>query len=467
MTGRGLKNGGGGAEARQTRSAVADAIGEGDAIGGDRRTAQATRPLSLFLSLSLSFSLSSSALQRQGQLSMASQEDSQRLSLSHKIRRRSLPTPTMSPTNFSDEISGYSPFPINSDQFSVELPEPDVQVITSGGLRIPAHRSILVSNQNCFSVAGTGKHHRSASETPELRKDYPDPGRSLRSRCRVRSISLYLQVSSLSLSPRCSEEELDKFGIHLLAVSHVFLVPQLKQRCTKALAERLTIDNVVDVLQLARLCDAPDLYLRCMKLASNDVRSVEKTEGWKFLQDHDPWLELQILQFIDETELRKKRRQRHVKEQSLYLQLSEAMECLEHICTEGCTNVGPYDMEPTKNKGPCSKFNTCQGLQLLIRHFATCKRRMNGGCSRCKRMWQLLRLHSSICDQPDLCRVPLCREFKLKAKQEKKRDDERWKLLVRKVVSAKAISSLSLPKRKREEEGREITDHHGIKNFQL
>ncbi|GMP33980.1 hypothetical protein CsSME_00007058 [Camellia sinensis var. sinensis] len=58
-------------------------------------------------------------------------------------------------------------------------------------------------------------------------------------------------------------------------------------------------------------------------------------------------------------------------------------------------------------------------------------------------------------------------EFKLKAKQEKKRDDERWKLLVRKVVSAKAISSLSLPKRKREEEGREITDHHGIKNFQL
>ncbi|CAL5372871.1 unnamed protein product [Camellia sinensis] len=384
---------------------------------------------------------------------MASQEDSQRLSLSHKIRRRSLPTPTMSPTNFSDEISGHSPFPINSDQFSVELPEPDVQVITSGGLRIPAHRSILASASPVLeSTIDRPRKHRSSERTIPI----------LGVPCEAVAVFVRFLYTS-----KCSEEELDKFGIHLLAVSHVFLVPQLKQRCTKALAERLTIDNVVDVLQLARLCDAPDLYLRCMKLASNDVKSVEKTEGWKFLQDHDPWLELQILQFIDETELRKKRRQRHVKEQSLYLQLSEAMECLEHICTEGCTNVGPYDMEPTKNKGPCSKFNTCQGLQLLIRHFATCKRRMNGGCSRCKRMCQLLRLHSSICDQPDLCRVPLCREFKLKAKQEKKRDDERWKLLVRKVVSAKAISSLSLPKRKREEEGREITDHHGIKNFQL
>ncbi|XP_052180623.1 BTB/POZ and TAZ domain-containing protein 1 isoform X2 [Diospyros lotus] len=260
---------------------------------------------------------------------------------------------------------------------------------------------------------------------------------------------------------------MDKYGIHLLALSHVFLVPQLKQRCTKALGGRLTIDNVVDVLQLARLCDASDLYLKCMKLVSNNFKSVEMTEGWKFVQDNDPWLELEILQFIDETELRKKRTRRHREEQSLYLLLNEAMECLEHICREGCTNVRPYDMEPTKNRGPCSRFATCQGLQLLIRHFAMCKRRVNGGCSRCKRMWQLLRLHSSICDQPDICRVPLCRQFKLKEQQEKRGDDARWRLLVRKVVSAKAISSLSLPKRKREEEARSITDHPGIRSFRL
>jgi hypothetical protein len=246
------------------------------------------------------------------------------------------------------------------------------------------------------------------------------------------------------------------------------LVPQLKQRCTKDLAQRLTIEKVVDVLQLARLFDAPDLYLKCMKLVYKHFKAVEATEGWKFVQDHDPWLELDILQFIDETESRKKRTRKHREAQSLYLQLSEAMECLEHICTEGCTSVGPYDVEPTKKKkGPCSKFSTCQGLQLLIGHFATCKKRVNGGCLRCKRMWQLLRLHSSICDQSDSCRVPLCRQFKLRMLQEKKKDDARWKLLVRKVVSAKAISSLSLPKRKRGEELKDTMGAQACRSFRL
>ena len=101
---------------------------------------------------------------------------------------------------------------------------------------------------------------------------------------------------------RCEEEHLGKYGIHLLALSHVYLVPQLKQKCVKDLGQRLTTENVVDVLQLARLCDAPDLYLKCMKLVSNHFKAVEATEGWKFLQDHDPWLELEILQFIDEAE---------------------------------------------------------------------------------------------------------------------------------------------------------------------
>ena len=101
---------------------------------------------------------------------------------------------------------------------------------------------------------------------------------------------------------RCSEEEMEKYGIHLLALSHVYSVPQLKQSCTKVLGDWLTMENVVDVLQLARMCDAPNLYLKCMKLVANHFKAVEKTEGWKFLQDHDPWLELEILHFMDEAE---------------------------------------------------------------------------------------------------------------------------------------------------------------------
>lgn len=104
------------------------------------------------------------------------------------------------------------------------------------------------------------------------------------------------------LHDSCGEDEMEKYGIHLLVLSHVYMVPKLKQKCTRALSERLTVDNVVDVLQLARLCDAPDLYLRCMKLACTSFKAVENTEGWKFVQNHDPWLELEILRFIDEAE---------------------------------------------------------------------------------------------------------------------------------------------------------------------
>ncbi|CAH1440562.1 unnamed protein product [Lactuca virosa] len=135
----------------------------------------------------------------------------------------------------------------------------------------------------------------------------------------------------------------------------------------------------------------------------------QKTEGWKFLQTNDPFLELETLQVIDESESLRKRSKKRRKEQNLYLQLSEAMDCLEYICTEGCISVGPCNKEPTKNMYPCSKFSTCQGLQLSIQHVAHCKKRMNGGCVRCKRRWQLFKLHSSICELPDsTCKVPLC-----------------------------------------------------------
>lgn len=95
---------------------------------------------------------------------------------------------------------------------------------------------------------------------------------------------------------------MERHGIHLLALSHVYMVTQLKQRCSKGVVQRLTTENVVDVLQLARLCDAPDVCLRSMRLIHLKFKTVEQTEGWKFIQEHDPFLELDILQFIDDAE---------------------------------------------------------------------------------------------------------------------------------------------------------------------
>ncbi|XP_073143309.1 BTB/POZ and TAZ domain-containing protein 1-like [Henckelia pumila] len=321
-----------------------------------------------------------------------------------------------------------------------EMPETDIHVVTSDGLLLPAHSKIL------------------AAASPVLENIIEKPQKSRISERRIPILGVPHGAVSAFIkflySSKLSEEELEKHGIHLLVLSHVYLVPQLKQICVKGLAERVTVDNAIDVLQLASLCDAPHLYLKCMNFLSNNFESIEKTEGWKFMQKHDPRLELEILQFIDETESRREKTRRHREEQSLYMQLSEAMECLEHICSEGCTSVGPSDMDTSHHKAPCSNFSTCHGLQLLIMHFGACKKRATGGgCSRCNRMWQLFRLHSSICDQ-EICRVPLCQQFKIKAQRDHPRkgsDIVRWELLVKKVMTAKAMSSLSLPHMKKVE----------------
>ncbi|KAG6573485.1 BTB/POZ and TAZ domain-containing protein 1 [Cucurbita argyrosperma subsp. argyrosperma] len=338
-----------------------------------------------------------------------------------------------------------------SSQFQ-ELPEPDIHIVTSSGLRIPAYSTILASVSSVLeNIIDESRKHRSSEKLIRI--------------LGVPSEAVVSFVQFLFTS-RCSEECLREYGIHLLALSHVYLVPHLKQRCSKYLARKLTIDSVIDILQLARLCDAPDLSLSCMKMVSRHFKAVEKSEGWKFLQEHDSWLELQILQFIDESELRKKRCRRQRKEKRMYLQLSDAIECVEHICKEGCTDVGPHDAEPTKK--PCSKFSTCRGVQLLIKHFATCKDRAHeGGCWRCKQMWQLLRLHASICNQSDACKVPLCRQFKQKMQQENRKDDAKWKVLMKKVMAAKTISSLTFTKRKRPQLGGDTMSNAHIRSCRL
>lgn len=93
---------------------------------------------------------------------------------------------------------------------------------------------------------------------------------------------------------------MDDYGLHLLVLSHVFSIRALKRWCERALAARLTMDNVVDILQLARLCDAPSLRVRCVKLVAREFAAVEMSEGWRFLQRHDPRLELYLLQSLDE-----------------------------------------------------------------------------------------------------------------------------------------------------------------------
>lgn len=104
----------------------------------------------------------------------------------------------------------------------------------------------------------------------------------------------------------------------------------------------------------------------------------------------------------------RKDRVRKENERKTYVQLYEAMEALVHICKDGCRTIGPHDKVLQEDQAPC-EYMACKGLEALVRHFAGCKTRPSGGCIHCKRMWQILELHSRLCADSDNCKVPLCR----------------------------------------------------------
>ncbi|KAF8404891.1 hypothetical protein HHK36_009786 [Tetracentron sinense] len=308
----------------------------------------------------------------------------------------------------------------------------DVSINTDNGGVIYAHASILLASPVMKSML---KHSR---------------GRG-RGRGQVRRLSISIcgvphqavRVFIRFLYSSCYEqEEMKKFVLHLLVLSHVFVIPHLKRECEKQLEQGLlTEENVVDIFQLALLCDAPRLSLICHRLILKSFKFVASTEGWKVMKQSHPKLEKELLESVTEADTMKEERTRKLNERKMYLQLYEAMEALVHICRDGCRTIGPHDKVLKGGRAPCN-FAACKGLELLVRHFASCKMRVPGGCIHCKRMWQLLELHSRLCAKPDVCRVPLCRNFKERIQQQNKKDEMKWKILVGKILMAKKIAGV-------------------------
>uniref|UniRef100_A0ACD5X7X4 Uncharacterized protein n=1 Tax=Avena sativa TaxID=4498 RepID=A0ACD5X7X4_AVESA len=244
------------------------------------------------------------------------------------------------------------------------------------------------------------------------------------------------------------QDEMKKYAVHLLVLSHVFSVQSLKIVCTDQL-ERffLASDNVVDMLQLARLCDASRLSLICTRMIIGDFKTISLTEGWKVMRQVNPSLEQELLESLVEVDTRRQERAKRMEEKKVYLQLQEAMEALVHICRDGCRTIGPWDQKLKGSQAVC-KFPACKGVELLVRHFSACKLRVPGGCANCKRMWQLLELHSRMCSTPETCRVPLCRHFKMKMQHLSKKEKIKWDLLACKVLEGKGTIS-SIPARRK------------------
>lgn len=94
---------------------------------------------------------------------------------------------------------------------------------------------------------------------------------------------------------------MQKFVLHLLVLSHSYVVPSLKRVCEYTLERGwLTKENVIDVLQLSRSCDAPRLTLVCLRMVVRDFKCISGTEAWKVMRRTDPALEQELLESVVE-----------------------------------------------------------------------------------------------------------------------------------------------------------------------
>ncbi|KAJ3678129.1 hypothetical protein LUZ60_001932 [Juncus effusus] len=260
---------------------------------------------------------------------------------------------------------------------------------------------------------------------------------------------------------RYEEEEMKKYAFNLLALSHTYNIPSLKKLCTDQIETKyINNENVVDLLQLSRAFNAPRLSLICTRFILKHFKTISVSEGWKVMKQANPELEQELLEALVESDTKKVERSKKREETDAYTKILEALEALVHISRDGCRSIGPTGQSQTQRsqsqgqsqsqRGSSNcKYLACKGVELLIRHFSGCSKRLTpGGCVDCLRMWQLLELHAFACVETEsLCKVPLCRHLKEKLKNVSKKDVEKWELMVRRVRAAKGTLSCICYKR--------------------
>ncbi|KAI5076243.1 hypothetical protein GOP47_0008308 [Adiantum capillus-veneris] len=171
------------------------------------------------------------------------------------------------------------------DRLFFEKNGADVTVYTEDGGIFLAHSIVLVSASPIFS-SQIEKHHGRKQMIYRL----PIRGVPLA------AASMFIR---LLYSSRFDVADMEKFVLHLLLLSHVYNVSFIKKLCAQELEHGLlTIENVIDVYQLTKLCDAPRLSLMCLRLIIKDFTEVAKTEGWRVMTESDPSLEQELVEAV-------------------------------------------------------------------------------------------------------------------------------------------------------------------------
>lgn len=92
---------------------------------------------------------------------------------------------------------------------------------------------------------------------------------------------------------------MEDFGMHLLVLSHVYVVPHMKRLCESQFENvLLNKENVIDVFQLALLCDAPRLGLICHRMILKSFEEVSTSQGWQAMKLSHPGLQKELLRSV-------------------------------------------------------------------------------------------------------------------------------------------------------------------------
>lgn len=114
---------------------------------------------------------------------------------------------------------------------------------------------------------------------------------------------LYSWITLLAFECSYEPDDMKNYVLHLLVMSHSYSIPSLKKVCINQVEQALlNAENVVDILQLARLCDAPRLTVLCTRMIMKDFKTISLSEGWKVMRQTNPELEQELLESLVEAD---------------------------------------------------------------------------------------------------------------------------------------------------------------------
>ena len=78
-------------------------------------------------------------------------------------------------------------------------------------------------------------------------------------------------------------DQLDEMYSDLFAAADKYDVQPLREICIQHMAEKISVDNAVDILSLAGRYDVENIKFQAEKFITNNMASVMKTDSWASL----------------------------------------------------------------------------------------------------------------------------------------------------------------------------------------